>query len=269
VAIRDGNVAWVGQSWTTQPGCQTQCWRWSLDRHGGWRCLPKTRWRRRFPIWADSWVCVDGTRQISCDRRGSCLHSRRLRVANAAGRDPRPSRPSWPPTGTGVATVIGWRCPPTPGLMGWKSWLNGASAADPPSNVRPRPRMLYNSGTTGSTKGLSCRRLCSLRRHHGRAHRPAKEQCLRVIWQPIGTNSIASRYRGRTTVPASFTIDVLPAKGWRLPIAMRHAQWTLRQGDWQDVSRPKAVFDTPRSTPRFMMPADPRATATTICGQAV
>jgi hypothetical protein len=33
---------------------------------------------------------------------------------------------------------------------------------------------------------------------------------------------------------------MLPAKGWRLPIAMRHAQRTPRQSDWQDVSRPKS-----------------------------
>jgi hypothetical protein len=68
------------------------------------------------------------------------------------------------------------------------------------------------------------------------------------------------------TVPDQLHNRHAPAKGWRLSIAMRHAQRTLRQSDWPDVSRPKAVFGTPRSTPRFMMPADPRATATMICG---
>jgi acyl-CoA synthetase (AMP-forming)/AMP-acid ligase II len=53
----------------------------------------------------------------------------------------------------GVATVIGWRCPSTPGLIAWEAWLAAASDAPPPRDVKPEPHLHYTSGTTGVPKG--------------------------------------------------------------------------------------------------------------------
>jgi long-chain acyl-CoA synthetase len=54
----------------------------------------------------------------------------------------------------GVPLVIGWRCPPTPGLTAWEAWLAGASPAEPAADVAPRPNLMYTSGTTGRPKGV-------------------------------------------------------------------------------------------------------------------
>jgi long-chain acyl-CoA synthetase len=53
----------------------------------------------------------------------------------------------------GLATVIGWRCPPTPALIAWEDWLAAASDAAPPADVPPLPHLHYTSGTTGLPKG--------------------------------------------------------------------------------------------------------------------
>lgn len=53
----------------------------------------------------------------------------------------------------GVGTVIGWRTPPTPGLISWNTWLAEASDAEPPADMPPRPHLHYTSGTTGRPKG--------------------------------------------------------------------------------------------------------------------
>jgi long-chain acyl-CoA synthetase len=53
----------------------------------------------------------------------------------------------------GLATVIGWRCPKTPGLIAWEDLLAAASDAPPPADVRPLPHLHYTSGTTGTPKG--------------------------------------------------------------------------------------------------------------------
>jgi acyl-CoA synthetase (AMP-forming)/AMP-acid ligase II len=53
----------------------------------------------------------------------------------------------------GVKTVIGWRCPPTPGLIAWEAWLAAASDAPPPADAKPLPHLHYTSGTTGTPKG--------------------------------------------------------------------------------------------------------------------
>jgi acyl-CoA synthetase (AMP-forming)/AMP-acid ligase II len=53
----------------------------------------------------------------------------------------------------GVGTVIGWRCPPTDGLIAWEDWLAAASEAPPPVDVKPAPHLHYTSGTTGRPKG--------------------------------------------------------------------------------------------------------------------
>jgi long-chain acyl-CoA synthetase len=52
-----------------------------------------------------------------------------------------------------VATVIAWRCPPTPGVTAWEDWLAAASDAPPPTDVAPQPHLHYTSGTTGVPKG--------------------------------------------------------------------------------------------------------------------
>jgi acyl-CoA synthetase (AMP-forming)/AMP-acid ligase II len=53
----------------------------------------------------------------------------------------------------GVETVIGWRCPAQPGLLGWTEWRESASDAPPPTDMPPRPHLHYTSGTTGRPKG--------------------------------------------------------------------------------------------------------------------
>ncbi|MDE3204530.1 MAG: AMP-binding protein [Acidobacteriota bacterium] len=53
----------------------------------------------------------------------------------------------------GVEQVVGWRCPPMPGLIDWRQWLMAGDAGDPPSDLEPRPHLLYTSGTTGRPKG--------------------------------------------------------------------------------------------------------------------
>jgi long-chain acyl-CoA synthetase len=52
----------------------------------------------------------------------------------------------------GLKTVIGWRCPPTPGLIDWEEWLAQSSDKAPSSDIRPMPHLHYTSGTTGKPK---------------------------------------------------------------------------------------------------------------------
>ncbi len=54
----------------------------------------------------------------------------------------------------GVPVVIGWRCPPSSALTPWEQWLAGGTAEEPPTDIPPRPNMLYTSGTTGRPKGV-------------------------------------------------------------------------------------------------------------------
>lgn len=58
----------------------------------------------------------------------------------------------------GVHLVIGWGCAGTgrtgvDGVTDWEAWLATGSTDDPPDDVRPRPNLLYTSGTTGQPKG--------------------------------------------------------------------------------------------------------------------
>jgi len=53
----------------------------------------------------------------------------------------------------GVGQVIGWRCADVEGVTEWDVWLADGAIEDPPDDVRPRPNLLYTSGTTGQPKG--------------------------------------------------------------------------------------------------------------------
>lgn len=53
----------------------------------------------------------------------------------------------------GIEQVIGWRCPRLDGLTDWDDWLCAAPSGDPPTDMAPRPHLLYTSGTTGRPKG--------------------------------------------------------------------------------------------------------------------
>lgn len=52
---------------------------------------------------------------------------------------------------TGVDTVVGWA--DLEGVVPWHDWLERQDASDPPGDMRPRPNLLYTSGTTGRPKG--------------------------------------------------------------------------------------------------------------------
>ncbi len=65
----------------------------------------------------------------------------------------------------GVETVVAWGGqsadpaskvadgPERPTALDWSAWLATGDPADPPGDVRPRPNLLYTSGTTGRPKG--------------------------------------------------------------------------------------------------------------------
>jgi long-chain acyl-CoA synthetase len=54
----------------------------------------------------------------------------------------------------GIDTVIGWRCDGVEGVQPWEAWLAAQSTEQPPTDVAPRPNLLYTSGTTGRPKGV-------------------------------------------------------------------------------------------------------------------
>ena len=52
-----------------------------------------------------------------------------------------------------IHTVVGWRTDAADGLTPWDDFLAAASDAEPDDSVKPRPNLLYTSGTTGRPKG--------------------------------------------------------------------------------------------------------------------
>jgi long-chain acyl-CoA synthetase len=49
--------------------------------------------------------------------------------------------------------VIAWRCAESTDYVQWEEWLAASSPEDPPTDLTPRPNLLYTSGTTGRPKG--------------------------------------------------------------------------------------------------------------------
>ncbi|MGE0741197.1 MAG: AMP-binding protein [Hyphomonadaceae bacterium] len=52
----------------------------------------------------------------------------------------------------GVPAVIGWRAASRPGLQHWEKWIESASGAEPPTDMKPLAHLHYTSGTTGKPK---------------------------------------------------------------------------------------------------------------------
>jgi long-chain acyl-CoA synthetase len=52
-----------------------------------------------------------------------------------------------------VPFVVGWGGASVDGVEDWEAWLASAPSDAPPDDVRPRPNLLYTSGTTGRPKG--------------------------------------------------------------------------------------------------------------------
>jgi long-chain acyl-CoA synthetase len=53
----------------------------------------------------------------------------------------------------GVETVVGWGEDLPSEIIPWAEWLEQGRDENPPSDVVPRPNLLYTSGTTGRPKG--------------------------------------------------------------------------------------------------------------------
>jgi long-chain acyl-CoA synthetase len=54
---------------------------------------------------------------------------------------------------SGVALVVGWRCGVRSDVVDWNTWLEQSSRGAPSLAIKPRPNLLYTSGTTGRPKG--------------------------------------------------------------------------------------------------------------------
>ncbi|MDH3705738.1 MAG: AMP-binding protein [Acidimicrobiia bacterium] len=53
----------------------------------------------------------------------------------------------------GITTVIGWGPGLPDGVTDWSHWLGDDDVEPVPDDIRPRPHLLYTSGTTGRPKG--------------------------------------------------------------------------------------------------------------------
>ncbi len=55
--------------------------------------------------------------------------------------------------GTDVHTIVAWGAPADADVTPWTQWLSANDAGEPDQSVKPRPNLLYTSGTTGRPKG--------------------------------------------------------------------------------------------------------------------
>lgn len=53
----------------------------------------------------------------------------------------------------GVDLVVGWGDALPSGVVKWSTWLAESATSSPPIDIKPRPNLLYTSGTTGRPKG--------------------------------------------------------------------------------------------------------------------
>ena len=50
-------------------------------------------------------------------------------------------------------TIVGWAASHSQVVLDWTTWVAEGPSGDPPSDIEPRPNLLYTSGTTGLPKG--------------------------------------------------------------------------------------------------------------------
>jgi acyl-CoA synthetase (AMP-forming)/AMP-acid ligase II len=54
---------------------------------------------------------------------------------------------------SGVHTLIGWHCEGHENIVDWQGWLAASDPREHDAQIKPRPNLLYTSGTTGKPKG--------------------------------------------------------------------------------------------------------------------
>ena len=146
----------AGPTSTTCSTASSTAWAsWTSAPTGGWRCSPRTRSR---PCWPTSAACWPGPRR---SRSTSTSPPRRSRTSSRdSGARVVFVGPGSADVGieaaaaAGVPVVIGWRLGGRDGARSWEDWLAASSAAEPSSDIEPRPNLMYTSGTTGRPKGV-------------------------------------------------------------------------------------------------------------------
>ena len=168
------------------------------------RCSPRTAPRRCWPTSAGCWPGrLDGAGQLPPQRRGGGLHPRRLRRPGALRGSRDGGRPAWPPPARPALRPrrsAGAASRPRASRRGTTGWPRPTDA-EPPTDVAPRPNLMYTSGTTGRPKGVELppddvrRRL-----DHRRAPRRAgQEHVRRVRHPPRGRADVPHRSRCRAS----------------------------------------------------------------------